>query len=169
MSFENRREKGKLGEAEVDRVILAKGYIPYRPDFDGPHPFDRLCATPDKRRLLVVESKCKPHRRWYPDTGINRRHYDEYCYLRQVYRLDTFLAFVDEDEQKIYGNLLTVLDRPRIVTHLFQDLEYPLEMGGIRYFPLEAMETIATLDAEVLVRIRNLSERNPDFKPKAHD
>jgi hypothetical protein len=177
MKFCDRPEtkKGDLGEAEVDQWIHRQGYVPYRPDFNGPHPFDRLCATPDRRKLLIVESKCKPRRRYYPDTGFNCRHYRQYRYILETHAIDTFVAFVDEDSGTIYGNLLTVLDLPRIIKHneiylpsgelTFDELHYPREQHGIRYYPLIAMQTVAPIAAATLAQMRALSRRNPAYAP----
>jgi hypothetical protein len=46
-------KKGELGESIVDDFLRGKRVIPYRPHYDGAHPFDRLCATADKRNVFI--------------------------------------------------------------------------------------------------------------------
>ncbi len=71
-------QKGALGEQIVDRYLVEQGYIPYGSLIDGAHPFDRLCASRDKREVFIADVKSKACRLFYPDTGIGLRHYQEY-------------------------------------------------------------------------------------------
>lgn len=158
--FADRREVkvGALGAGLVDAFFRQKGYIPYYPDADKPHPFDRLIATPDKRRICIVEVKTKCRREAYRDTGINRRHYDDYMHITATYNLPLFLAFVDAKEGQIYGNYLTELLKTRVPDdaieyrgHLYGPggcESYPWEHHGIMYFPLSAMRILHVLTAE---------------------
>ena len=97
-------EKGKLGEAIVDMYLMDRGVIPYKPVLEeAAHPFDRLCASRDKRRLFVVEVKAKPARYAYPDTGINISHWNDYTNIQDTYRIDVYIFFVDEERREVYG------------------------------------------------------------------
>ena len=156
-------KKGNVGEAIVDRYLVSNGFIPYRPIADKAHPFDRLCASPDKRTIFVVDAKAKPARKYYPDTGINVRHYNDYLAISQRYRLHVFLAFVDEDSESIYGQFLHVLDRPRTVSHKGKMLTYPMVKYRVRFWPLCSMRKIADLGKEDVATLRSLSQRNPAY------
>ena len=62
-------QKGRIGEIEVDKYLSSIGIIPYAPILSKAHPFDRLCASADKKKLFVAECKAKAARTYYPDTG----------------------------------------------------------------------------------------------------
>lgn len=165
MSWSDRQEVqlGDLGERLVDGHLKSKGAVVYKPD-GGPHPFDRLCATIDKRAVFVAEAKTKPARKHYPDTGFNVTQYVTYKFIEQKHRLRVFIHFVDHDAKQIYGGWLHKLEEPRSVTHKDRVIEYPLRQNGVIYFPLEAMQHIADLNEESVRRLSALSQRAADYK-----
>ena len=153
MSFEARLAVGSIGERLVDAYIRQRGYVPYYPD-PGPgmrHPFDRLIASPDKRRLCIVEVKTKCRREAYEDTGINQSAFDDYQHITSTYAIPLFLAFVDAKLGTVYGNWWAELLKPRdgdlSVVCSGRDW-YPWHCGGIVYFPLAAMRTLYVLTPE---------------------
>jgi hypothetical protein len=165
MSFEQCVQKGAIGEGILDRVIRQKGYVPYYPDPGVPHPFDRLVASPDKRRIAIVEVKTKCRREAYADTGIDQSCFDDYQHITLTYGLRLFLVFVDAKVGTMYGNwwdeLLKTRERPGGVIlpngERFGGGSYPWVSGGIVYFPLEAMTTLYVLtpaDRERLLALR---------------
>lgn len=158
-------QKGMVGEAIVMDWLRQKGFIPYTTAADCPHPFDYLCASKDKKTIFVADAKSKPARTRYPDTGIDIRHHAQYLHIRNRYKLHVFLFFVDEDAGKIYGNFLDVLNKPRMVKHNGAVLRYPLNAGGIRYWPLSAMRPIGKLTDEQIATLRELSTRAPAYAP----
>ena len=140
----------QIAEAIVRRHLEAKGLIVYEPVTGKAHPFDKLCAARDKRTLVIAEVKAKPSRRFFPDTGINLHHWEEYREIRKKHRIEVLIYFVDEDAAAIYGNKLSILEEPRVVEDNHRTLRYPLVQNGIIYFPLAAMQVVAHLnDAEV--------------------
>lgn len=150
MNWDDRLEvkKGNLGEQIVNRYLSQQGFTIYRPT-GGPHPFDFLAVTSDKRIVQVHEIKTKPRRRWYKDTGIDQRHFDDYALINLKYNLEVFLFFVDEYERKIYGgSLFKQLTREVQIVCRDRTLKYPLRERGIVYFPLQNMTVIAELDSE---------------------
>lgn len=69
-----------------------------------------------------------------------------------------FIFFVDENECRIYGNWLDILEQRREVMHNGRIIVYPLWIGGQIYFPMNAMLHIANIsnnDAEKLKDMRN--------------
>lgn len=125
--------KGNVGESIVDEFLRAKRVIPYRPDYDGAHPFDRLCATADKKSIFVADIKTKARRKYYADTGIDLAHYGDYTHIQNKYGLRVFIFFVDEYARQIYGNWLSELERPGSYTTNERnpgvDISYPLKQG----------------------------------------
>lgn len=157
-------KKGNVGEEIVNRWLIEHGYIPYMPMQLGAHPFDRLCASRDKRTIFVAEVKSKPRRVYYPDTGIDERHLKDYQFITDKYKLDVFIFFVDEDLKQIYGGKLATLCQPREVEHAGRILNYPLNYKGIVYFPLVAMTKIADLDDKQAEQLQELSTRKAEYR-----
>lgn len=159
MQWEDRLtvRKGNLGEQLVEKYLTSKNFVIYRPT-SGPHPFDRLVASADKKRIFIAEIKTKPSRNKYPDTGFDLRCNQDYLRICISHHMDVFVYFVDERCGWIYGNsLIENLYTPRIVHHNGMVLKYPIAAGGIIYFPLEAMEKIAQLPALECKRLADLS------------
>jgi len=156
-------KKGDIGESIVDKHLLSKGFIPYHPGSPGSHPFDRLVASRDKKTIFIADTKSKPARRYYPDTGIDVRHYNQYKYIQDKYGIDVYIYFVDEDSGTIYGNYLNTLDKPYGIKHGNKSIYYPLVDRGIRYFPLTAMEQIGNIPKNELKKLREYSTRNPAY------
>ena len=137
------------------------GYIPYRPDAEGAHPFDRLVASRDKRKVFIADAKTKPRRKYYPDTGINTKAYKEYKFIQDKYGIAVFLFFVDYDLGKVYGGFLARLSNPTDIYHKGKQIEYPLTQGNIIYFPLKNMADISVI--EDTTELQNLSTRNERY------
>jgi hypothetical protein len=165
MNFHDRQtvKLGTLGEQIADQYLIRRGFIPYAPVCEGAHPFDRLCAF-KKRKILIAETKTKPARRCYPDTGINKKHFDDYLHIEETHKLSVWLFFVDSDSGTVYGNKLAVLREPFVVFHNGRELSYPLEVAGTIYFPLAKMKTIATLTDEQKNQLRGLSGRAKTYE-----
>jgi len=167
MNWEDKPEvrKGNIGERLVDEYLLRKGIVPYRPIVSQAHPFDRLCASADKKRIYVVEVKTKPRREFYPDTGVDFRHFNDYMHISLQHSMDVFLYFVDEILRSIYGGeLVGNLAQIRQVRHQGRDLIYPLKHRGIIYFPLSAMEHVASLQDDVCKELAALRRTNYEVK-----
>jgi hypothetical protein len=169
ISFEDlpTTQKGKLGEMAVANYLKSIGIVSYMPLNGLAHPFDLLCATNDKKKIFIAECKSKAARTYYPDTGINLTSYQDYKNIAVKYGIDVWLFFVDEDRKKIYGNLLSELDKPRQVPHKGILLNYPKNENYngriIRYFPLEAMIDIIKINDELVEELKKLSARNYEY------
>jgi len=132
-------KKGNLGEEIAQSYLERKGFIVYRPLTPGSHPFDNLCAN--DKNIFVAEIKTKEARKYYADTGVDIRHYDKYSYIKKTHNVKVYIIFVDAYNAKIYGNELDELIKPVSVG----SKDYPSREGGIIYFPLINMITIANL------------------------
>lgn len=157
--------KGMVGEKIIDAWLWDNGYIPYRPKSGAAHPFDRLCASRDKKVIFIVESKAKASRTYYPDTGIDYRHYKNYKYVYDKYGIDVMICFVDENKMKIYGNRLSILDKERTINHNGKEYKYPLKQNTrygnkIIYFPLSCMRKISDIKPGEAEKLKELSTRN---------
>lgn len=169
MNFKNSKmyKKGELGEQIVDSLILNKGqFIPYAPVLDDAHIFDRLVASRDKKRLMIVEIKTVDARDYYPDTGISIRHYEEYSEIQNKYSIDVWILFVDSKKKEIYGNTLNNLKEYTKVMHNGKLLVYPLIKSNftavgkkIIYFPLKNMVSICKLSGEQVAELKQLNNK----------
>jgi len=162
-------KKGKIGEEILDRFLIAKNVVPYKPlsEVQAAHPFDRLCAKIGDKRIFVVEAKAKEARRHYPDTGIDVRHFAEYTAISKRHNVQIFLAFIDADARKIYGGWLSRLKEPRNIIHKGKTFQYPLTHKGIIYFPLEAMRPVGALTEQDIVALRRHTTRAPAYEALA--
>ena len=170
MKFQDTKmyKRGQVGEKIVDRFIIEKGkFIPYAPMVDDkPHTFDRLLATKDKKRLMIVEVKTLDSRDYYPDTGISIAHYYEYLDIQNEYGIDVWIFFVDSKKEEIYGNTLNNLKEQTEVMYNGRLLIYPLKApnftaigGEIIYFPLVNTLPICKLTQEQIEEIRMYSNK----------
>jgi len=161
-------QKGNLGEDIIDKYLKSIGLIPYFPQVDGAHPFDRLCATKNKKYLCIVDSKAKARRSFYPDTGINLKTFNEYLYMQEKYNIDVWIFFVDEDMKSIYGNKLHDLMQPHQIYWKRKELLYPLRQRNGKgteeiYFPLSAMKNIHELTEPEVQELKEFSSRNYQY------
>ena len=67
-----------------------KGYVVYKPVTEGAHAFDIL-AVKDKKTVIIADVKTKARRNYFPDTGINYKHYVEYKAISEKHCLPVFL------------------------------------------------------------------------------
>jgi hypothetical protein len=162
---ERRAKTGAIGEHILDEYIRQRGYVPYRPDADHAHPFDRLIASLDKQRICIVEVKTKPKRKAYDDTGINQSHFQDYQRITLTYNVPLFLAFVDCEEGAMYGNWWHELLKTRVSTrpvlmHHGRPFgggeSYPWTQRGIVYFQRAAMRLLYVLTEDERAELRAL-------------
>ncbi len=162
-SFDMAMRKGFLGEDIVKRLFERKGWVVYSPETKGAHQFDIL-AIKDKDSAVAVDVKTKASMNWYPATGVNQKHFEEYQRFSNKHSMPFWLVFVDEKLKKVYGNTLSELEKPRQVAGNV----YPLvkTFGGvkIRLWPLEAMIPIALIENDVATILMSLSQRSYDYE-----
>jgi hypothetical protein len=153
-------KKGKIGEEIVRRWLEEHGWIVYEPKTENrSHAFDKL-AIKDKKQLILIEVKTKARRNYYPDTGIDIKHYNDYKLISEKYNLPIFLFFVDEMMGEIYGGKLSSLEKRVKISN---NREYPLKQNGIIYFPLEKMHKIAILNTMKTFELKKLNTRNYEY------
>ena len=146
--------KGEFAEVLVARYLERKGYVVYTPQtIDKAHAFDIL-AMKDKLNLIIMDVKAKAHRTYYPDTGINVTSYNEYQAISRKHNIPVWIAFVDEADGKIYGN---VLNDTGLLKPVKLKKQYPCVEGPIIYFPLANMIEVAKLSEDDTESLRAAS------------
>ncbi len=158
-------KKGTYAQDILRPIIEDRNLHPYWPDDNsGAHPFDFMGLDKGWRRIVAGDSKAKAARTHYPDTGIDKRHYEKYKRLAVRHRLLFWLLFVDEYKKEVYGNFLHILDKPRKIYWNGQRIMYPAEMYNIIYFPLEYMKHVADLTDEQAATLKAMSTRNETYE-----
>ena len=154
MNWGDKKEvkKGNIGEVAVERFLEEQGFVVYKTTTDAPHPFDMLCVK-DKNTVFAAEIKTKPKRTFYPDTGFNYTHYEDYQRMQKK-GLYVYIFFVDEREGIIYGNPLNEISESCIVEHNGRMIEYPSKENGIIYFPIAKMEFFNYLEESEISSIK---------------
>jgi len=153
-------KKGNFGEIIVEEHLKAKGLIPYKPSYDGAHPFDFMCASLDKKNMVIVDAKAKPrlNKRFYGEywTGIDLRHYNEYSYLQAKYNVPVHIYFIDELEGRVYGNSLSELELSSMV-RMFKVETIMFRMSDMIH--------VGYLTSFQIDKLNSLSTRNPIYDP----
>jgi len=159
-------KKGDIAEKIVEAKIIEMGFIPYRPVAGGAHPFDVLCASRDKQHIFIADSKGKPRRHSYPDTGINVSHFETYMNIQYEHNLRVYLFFVDEEWGRVYGNFLDELIKPYVLEYNNKVLDYPRKERGMNrveiiYFPIANMEMLCVIEDADIKAMKAASTRKP--------
>jgi len=114
-----------------------------------PHTVDFFAQYKGKK-LFAVEVKTYPRRALYDQTGIDAADYDTYLHMLKEQDIDTVVVWVDEFEQMIYQNRISILQR------------FAQPKDGKVYFGLGAMRKVRRLNAEEVRAIRARS--TTDYK-----
>lgn len=154
-----RVKKGSLGEQIVDKWLVKKGLIVYEPSTSNPHGFDRLVSL-DKSSLVIVEVKTKPKRLYFPDTGIDIKHFKGYKEVSEKHSIPLCIFFVDEILKQIYCGWLSELIQEKQIKWKGKQITYPLISKGIVYFHQPSMKVIHQLTEAEVQEIKLLSNSN---------
>ena len=160
-----RTRKGTIAEEYVRDVLISRGWHIYTySTVNQPHPVDMLAFTPDNQ-LVAVEVKCKRARLYYPDTGIDVRHYNHYHSLQSQLNLPILLLFVDEYSKTVYGNYLNHLSQPITIVDNQRTLHYPMVTENLVYFPLQSMEHYADIPPAIVAQIKSYTASKYHYLP----
>ena len=147
MTFQERLQKGSLGEIIVINHLKEKGYLVYTHPKQA-HPVDMVCFD-DNYRMFFVEVKTKPKLNSYNGTGIDYRHFEIYKQLRDSYNTELYIYFVDFSVGSIYGNEINTLIKPVVSFENDEIVRYPFTVGRGRnkviIFSLENMVEIGRI------------------------
>ena len=153
-SFEIALKKGEVGEQIARNILEGKGWVVYQPVTAGPHCFD-MVAIKDKRSAIALDVKAKARMNYYPATGIDQKHFEEYQNFSNKHQMPFWLVFVDEMQKTVYGNSLDQLEKPLVIGKV----QYPKRVGAQRIWPLCAMKHIATLDCDSVAKLLEYNQR----------
>jgi hypothetical protein len=158
-------KKGNIGESIVDEYLKSKGFEVYEPITSNAHGFDRLVSK-GKDSFMVVEVKTKAKRNYYPDTGIDYRHYLEYRHISNKHNLPVWIFFVDEMERKVYAGLLSEMEINNCYNYNGKLLSYPKVEGDSRkiiYFYQPNLKHIKDLTNNEVEQIKSYSTRKHTY------
>lgn len=103
-------KKGAIGERIVNEILTKKGYIVYRPITGGSHKIDFFAHSADRQKQIIcIEAKAKKRMAVYCETGFNYNAYLHYKEIQGKNKIDTYVYFIDDFEECIYGAWLTDL------------------------------------------------------------
>lgn len=178
-------KKGELAEQIADKIMIGRGHMPYSPTIDGPHPFDRTLVNLENHTMMMMDVKAVSARytkgKWagkgYPDTGISIAHRNTYLQYVEQSGLPLLLLFVDCEMGEVYGNVISILEKPVTIEHNKRTLNYPMiadnnyAVGGkIVYYPIDSMQrNLYHLNDEEIAELRSTSNYGykKDVKPKS--
>jgi hypothetical protein len=164
-SWKNRLQviKGDYAEEIIDSYLESKGYVVYNTKTPTAHAFDKV-AVKDKQQVMIAECKAKARRNKYADTGINKRHYDQYKFIQDKHKIPVFIFFIDEMLKKIYGNFIELLERRTIIeTKQYPCIEATQYGENIIYFPLQNVREVAELSEEQVQYLKENSTRKYEY------
>lgn len=148
-------KKGVFGENIVREYLESNGWIVYEPITDKAHAFDKLCIK-DKINIVIAEVKTKARMNKFNATGIDVRHYKEYCNIKDKYNIPIFIFFVDEYTKAIYGNKLSELQKE----YKAKDGIYP------KYIDTRNNKRIILFSLEIMKHIYNLTDNEVEYLKK---
>jgi len=102
-------KKGMIGEKYVQEFLGKKGFIIYKPITEGSHKIDFFTHHGEQKRVVCVEVKAKRRMAKYQKTGFNYDCYLQYKELWDKHKIPTYVFFIDDFEECIYGNWLNEL------------------------------------------------------------
>ena len=165
-------KKGNAGERVMMRIIrsIFHGANIFTPaEEDGAHQCDAVVIDWNKKRIVLVDSKAKPAMSFYPDTGIDTRHYKTYLALGKRHRALVLLCFIDEACGLAYGNFLWFLNQERVIWWEGKNINYPRSSfgstGNTLQFPLDYMRQLAKLLPDEVEELQKNSTRNRLYMP----
>jgi hypothetical protein len=141
-------KKGDIGEKLIERLLQQKDLAVYRPVNDGAHVVDFYCQKKG-RRVFAVEAKTYPRYYTFEATGIDLKDFEVYSDLLARQGIDTVIFWIDEFEQAIYYQRISIL----------KGFAMKPKDGKIS-FPLGAMKFSCCLEPEVVKEIKNNSSTN---------
>ena len=163
-NFETAASCGMIGEIEVRRMLESQGYIVYQPQTEGSHQMDML-AIKDKQLTIAADVKTKTRRTHYEDTGVNQKHFELYQQFSRNHNAEFYIFFVDRVLGKIYGNRLSILERPcwhqGIKYPRVEAVKYGRDAGVlIRYWPMCVMQDFGKVSKATAEMVRQYEQRN---------
>jgi len=138
-------KKGAIGERIVNEILSNFGYIVYRPISDGAHKIDFFAHKESaEKKIICIEAKAKKRMAKYYETGFNYNAYLHYKEIQEKHHIDTFVYFIDDFEECIYGQWLNNLGEGRTI---------PGKTGIVIVWDLCKMQLFRKLTNEELIEL----------------
>ena len=159
-------KKGNIGEQIVQGYLEKRGHVVYKCITKGAHAFD-LMAIKDKKIIRIAEVKSKARMK-NKETGINLSNYKEYIAILEKYNLDTFIFFVDDIEERIYGNYISAIKNPVSIDNVKYPYTKRLKKDGVQvtFFHTAVMKQIVKLSKEEVEELKKHTTRNSNYDYK---
>lgn len=117
---------------------------------NGSHKIDYFAHSGIKKTLICCEVKSKRRMAYYPETGFNVSNYKHYIEIMDNYNIDTFVFFVDDFEECIYGQWLSKLGEGTIRRNVIT-------------WGLSLMKKISNLNEAEIYELRKFTSENYDY------
>lgn len=126
-------KKGNVGERIIQEIFETNGFIVYRPITKGPHKTDYFLHSGFEKKIICCDVKTK--RRYFktPKTGLNESSFYHYKEILEKHNIDVLLVFIDDFEERIYGNWLSeIKDKAKYGNNN----ETPLKVWHLKHFKM---------------------------------
>jgi len=148
-------KKGSIGEKIVNEILTKKGYIVYRPITEGAHKIDFFAHKEDAdKKVIAVEAKAKKRMCYYCETGFNYNSFLHYKEIQEKHNMDTYVYFIDDFEEYVYGAWLSDLGDGRRITTIYDD---------VIVWSLGKMELHRKLTSEEIIELAKYTKENYDY------
>lgn len=140
---------GTKAEVIGSEFIQSKGYVPYAPAIDCPHPIDYIAMSGASQFYLDVKTKSRML--YYPFTGIDLKDANKYMEMK----IPVYLLFVDPASCSVYGQWMSKLDKQP--TKIFPGNE---NREKVVTWPLSAMTFHRYLSESECDELKKLEQSN---------
>lgn len=148
-------KKGAIGERIVNEILSKKGYIVYRPITEGSHKIDFFAHRADiKKQVICIEAKAKKRMACYYETGFDYRSYLHYMELLEKYNIESYVYFIDDFEECIYGAWLS---------NLGEGIRRGNNEDDVIVWNLSKMELYRKLSEEELIELKKYTKQYYDY------
>lgn len=138
-------KKGNIGEKYAREFLERKGFIVYKPVSEGAHKIDFFAHNGADKKVVAIEAKSKKRMAKCTKTGFNTTNLIHYKEIERRHSIPTFIYFVDEFEECVYGQWLSKLSDG-------------CEKGIVTVWELSEMEFIRWLTPKEVLELKECSK-----------
>lgn len=155
MKWEFKKEvlKGNIGEQIIKKYFEERNYVVYKPITKGSHKVDYIVHSWENKNIVAVECKTKKRMAKMNYTGFETRSFNEYKDLYLRYNIRTFIFFIDEFEEAVYGGFLDELGDEKYIND-----------NKIVLFRLENMKKFFDIEKELVDELKEKTTGNYVYK-----
>jgi len=156
MNWEDKEQvkKGNLGEKYAHDFLTKRGFIVYKPITNGAHKIDYFAHHGQKKHVIAVDAKAKKRMATKEKTGFNHNCYLHYKELEEKHNMRTYVYFVDDFEECVYGQWLSKLSEGEVITNKYDSYK------TVIVWPLSEMDLIRWLSEEEVVELKKHSQKD---------